>query len=137
MSESYPYMEELKKSFYDIPLFDPRKIVIEDWEIDRIMVSTTVESGLINPYGTIHGGYLTYLADTVAGYTAATDGRAYVTQSCGFEFLSNRTNGRYFIEGTVIYRGARVCVIRVRIFDELDKPLCEGTFNMYTLHKKR
>ena len=64
-----------------------------------------------------------------------TDGRRYVTQSGGLNYLRNVSEGTVVAESRVIRRGRTVCVVDIEVKSvEKDLLLAEGIFTMYALH---
>mgnify|MGYP000075200346 CR=1 FL=1 len=62
-------------------------------EHDDCEVKMTITATDKNTHGFVHGGLLFTLADCVAGLTARSDGRNYVTQSAHINFIKNLTEG--------------------------------------------
>lgn len=83
-----------------------------------------------NPWGTVHGGALASLADTVAGACAvAATGSVCVTVDSYLNYLRPAVAGsavRCVAQAEHI--GKTICVIQVRILGDEDKSLATGQF---------
>lgn len=100
-------------------------------EHDDCEVKMTITATDKNPHGFVHGGLLFTLADCVAGLTARSDGRNYVTQSAHINFIKNLTEGTIHAYGTTLSRGRTIVVIRVQIKSEDGRLLADGTVDMF------
>ena len=89
-----------------------------------------IHSGL-NLNGAVHGGLLYTLADCVAGITARTDGRNYVTQSAHINFLRNVSEGVLSATGEIIKRGNSIAVVHVQIRNELGTLLSDASVDLF------
>ncbi len=82
-----------------------------------------------NPHGTIHGGCLYTLADTVAGSAvAAACGRPCVTANSSMEFLRPATGAKVFCSARPKKLGRILCVMDVTLTGENGKIAATGTF---------
>ena len=71
-------------------------------EHDDCEVKMTITATDKNTHGFVHGGLLFTLADCVAGLTARSDGRNYVTQSAHIIRVQIKSeDGRLLADGTV------------------------------------
>lgn len=100
-------------------------------EHDDCEVKMTITATDKNPHGFVHGGLLFTLADCVAGLTARSDGRNYVTQSAHINFIKNLTEGTIHACGTTLSRGRTIVIIRVQIKSEDGRLLADGTVDMF------
>ena len=85
----------------------------------------------LNPYGIVHGGCLTTLADTVGGWAVyAATGRTGVTASYTLNFLrpAGRENKRIFCRAHPERIGNHLCVYHVTISGEDGAALATGLF---------
>lgn len=105
------------------------------------IVLTHVEPGLargelragpnsVNPHGTIHGGAIATLADTVAGCCACAGGDSCVTASSSMEFL-RPARGDLVCEATPKKLGSRLSVVGFAITDAGGKTVATGTFTFF------
>lgn len=93
--------------------------------------SMTVTPRLTNPLGTIHGGALATLADTVAASAATTLGAEIVTLSSTMNYLRAVSLGKIFCEARIIKSGKTVVVCDVEISDSDNRLIATGTFTFY------
>lgn len=100
-------------------------------EHDDCEVKMTITATDKNTHGFVHGGLLFTLADCVAGLTARSDGRNYVTQSAHINFIKNLTEGTIHACGTTLSRGRTIVIIRVQIKSEDGRLLADGTVDMF------
>ncbi|MBO5339680.1 MAG: PaaI family thioesterase [Oscillospiraceae bacterium] len=83
----------------------------------------------LNPHGTIHGGCLYTLADTVAGTAAVgAGGLSCVTVSGTMEFLRPATGKRIACVATPKKEGRTLSVMQVVLTNETGKTVATGTF---------
>ncbi len=83
----------------------------------------------LNPHGTVHGGCLYTLADTVAGSAVASgSGRPCVTVSGTLEFLRPATGSTVRCAASPKKRGRSLWVMQVELSDGQDKVVATGTF---------
>lgn len=82
----------------------------------------------INPHGTIHGGALATLADTVAGVCACSEGGSCVTATSSMEYLRPATGARIFCRATPKKLGHTLSVIQFSMTDDHDAVVATGTF---------
>lgn len=100
-------------------------------EHDDCEVKMTITATDKNTHGFVHGGLLFTLADCVAGLTARSDGRNYVTQSAHINFIKNLTEGTIHAYGMTLSRGRTIVIIRVQIKSEDGRLLADGTVDMF------
>ena len=82
-----------------------------------------------NPHGTVHGGCLYTLADTVAGSAvAAACGKPCVTAGSSMEFLRPATGAKVLCSVRPKKLGRTLCVMQVEITTEAGKIAATGTF---------
>lgn len=84
----------------------------------------------VNPGGSIHGGAIATLADTVAGCCACSAGGDCVTASSSMEYL-RPARGDLFCEATPKKLGRQLSVIQVVITDSEQKTVATGTFTFF------
>lgn len=84
----------------------------------------------VNPHGTVHGGAIAALADTVAGCCACSGGDSCVTASSSMEFL-RPARGDLFCEATPKKLGRQLSVIQLAITDTGGKTVATGTFTFF------
>ena len=83
----------------------------------------------VNPHGTVHGGCLYTLADTVAGTAvAAAVGKPCVTANSSMEFLRPATGTKVFCSARPKKLGRFLNVMQVELTGESGKTVATGTF---------
>lgn len=88
----------------------------------------------MNPIGSVHGGVLFTMADTVGGTAATSRGRYVTTVSGNINFLRPAMNCEYIIgESREIKIGKKMCVYEVMITDERGKEIAIATMTYYYL----
>lgn len=109
-----------------------------DFERITVLGEGSVELTLVpgehhlNPLGTVHGGVIAAMLDTVAGcavHTALPAGTGYTSLDLHTRFLRPVTpgTGRVRAEGTVVNRGSRTATAEARLVDEGGKLLATAT----------
>ena len=88
----------------------------------------------INAVGSVHGGAIFALADTIGGAAAASHGTRTTTVSGDFHYLSAAMGSKKLIGvAKEIKYGKRILVYDVEILDEQEKLIAKGTFSYYNL----
>ncbi len=96
---------------------------------------------LLNPMGTVHGGWALTLIDSAAGCAALTllpAGVAYTTVETKANFTRPimADTGRVRAEGRVIGRGRQIMSAEARILDSAGRILAHGTSTLMVLNGK-
>lgn len=87
-----------------------------------------------NMIGSVHGGCILSLADSVCGAAASSYGLKMTTISSDFHFLLPAIGIKKLIAiAKVIKRGKKIVVCDVEVCDENDKLIGKGTFPFYNL----
>lgn len=96
-----------------------------------------VTDGILNPYGSVHGGVLYALADLVSGIAACTYGNFASTVNGNVNYLKPAMNTDYiYCEASVVRNGRKVSVYDIKITDDSDSVLETGTFIFYMMDSK-
>lgn len=82
----------------------------------------------INPHGTVHGGALATLADTVSGCCACSRGGSCVTATSTMEFLRPATGPKIRCRATPKKLGHTLSVVQFSVTDDQDALVATGTF---------
>jgi uncharacterized protein (TIGR00369 family) len=98
----------------------------------RVTVTLQPSEHHLNPLGTVHGGVLCTLLDTVCGcavHTTLDAGTGYTSLDLNTRFLRPVTaaTGLIRCEGEVIARGARTATAQARLVDARDRLLAHAT----------
>lgn len=102
-------------------------------EPDDCEVRMTITPESKNTHGVVHGGLLFTLADCVAGLTARSDGRDYVTQSAHFNFIRNLPEGTIHAYGKPLHRGRTIVIVHVQLKDDTGRLLADGDLDMFCI----
>lgn len=89
-----------------------------------------------NPMGTLHGGILCDLADTVMGIAFATtldEGDAFTTLELKINFLRPFWKGRLKAVGRVVHRGKTVGMVESEVADEQGRVVAKSTSTVLLL----
>ncbi len=87
-----------------------------------------------NPIGSVHGGLIFTIADTVGGAAATSYGQFVTTVSGNINFLRPAMNCKKLIgESREIKRGKKMCVYDVMIRDETGREIALATMTYYYL----
>ena len=87
-----------------------------------------------NPLGTVHGGCLYTLADTVAGTAVCAQGVRCVTSNGTMEFLRPAAGTRIRCVATPKKHGHLLSVMQVELTDDRGQLVATGTFTFCILH---
>lgn len=83
----------------------------------------------LNPHGTLHGGCLYTLADTVAGSAVASGcGRPCVTVNGTLEFLRPAIGPKIYCAARPKKLGSTISIMQVELTDGQHKTVATGTF---------
>ncbi len=83
---------------------------------------------ILNPYGSVHGGCLVTLADSVAGHNMAAAGKLCVTLNSTVNFLRPAQGREVRCHSRIQKLGKRVSVVAVEATDESDNLLLTAFF---------
>ncbi len=93
----------------------------------------TIGPDSINPHGTVHGGALATLADTVSGCCACSRGGSCVTATSTMEFLRPATGTKIRCRATPKKLGRTLSVVQFSMTDDRDALVATGTFTFCML----
>lgn len=94
----------------------------------------TVRREYENAIGSVHGGCLFSLADTIGGSAAASYGMRTTTLSSDFHYLTPGIGQeKLYAEAKEIKKGKRISVYEVEVRGEDGKLLAKGTFTFFNL----
>lgn len=98
----------------------------------EVTVSLDPEQRHYNPLGTVHGGVISTMLDTVAGcavHTTLAAGEGYTSLDLTVKFLRAVTvdSGRLRAEGKVLQRGRRTALAQGQLFDASDRLVAHAT----------
>jgi 1,4-dihydroxy-2-naphthoyl-CoA hydrolase len=111
-------------------------IRIEQATGDRVVATCPVTPDLQQPYGLVHGGVYTALAETAASYGAATwlgDRGGTFGISNHTDFLRPVREGTLRAEATPLARGRTTQLWQVAISDDQDRLVAHGRVRLINL----
>lgn len=87
-----------------------------------------------NPIGSIHGGCIFTLVDTIAGTAFVTTGKSCTTLSSNIDFLSAAIKSKELVASAVPVRmGNHIAVFDVKVTDDRDVLIAKATVTFYIL----
>lgn len=91
----------------------------------------------VNPIGSIHGGCIFTLVDTIAGTAFVTTGKACTTLSSNIDFLNAAIESKVLIANASPTRiGHRIAVFEVEVTDDRNVLIAKATVTFYILKSK-
>lgn len=91
----------------------------------------------LNPIGSIHGGIIFFLADTVGGTAACSRGSRVTTASGSISYLNAAMNSEKLIaEAVELKAGKNLLTYDVYIRNEAEKLIAKATMEYFSLHVK-
>lgn len=91
----------------------------------------------LNPLGTVHGGCLYTLADSIGGTASATRGTITPTVSSDMHFLNPaKDTDKLICEAREIKRGRTISVYAIEIRSDAGKLIADGTFTYFNVGKE-
>lgn len=92
-----------------------------------------VTPDLLNPYGIVHGGCLSTLADTVSGHNVIAAGRLCVTLNSSMNFLHAADCKQVRCHSRIRKLGKRISVVDVEQWDERGNLLTTASYTFSTM----
>ncbi len=107
---------------------------LESVDETRALARMSIQSGVLNPFGTVHAGAIIWLADVTATVLAL-GGESIPEEGKGFplainintNLLANQRSGEIVAEARFVRRGSHVIVIRTSVSGENGRLLAEIT----------
>ncbi len=103
---------------------------------DRVVSEMPVQSGVKNPFGTVHVGAIVWFADVsatllVLGSTQITEGMKGFPLAINLNanFASNQRDGVFKAVASFVKRGRTVSIVRTSVYGEGDKLIADITTN--------
>ncbi len=108
-----------------------------DMDEGYMYVRIPVHDGIVNPYGSVHGGALYSLADIGAGFCAATYGNFVSTSTGNLIYIAPAMDTDYvYCEARTLHRGNKIISVSVEIKSDTGKLLDTGAFTFCRLNKE-
>ena len=92
----------------------------------------TVTPGSLNPRGTVHGGCLCTLMDSVAGIAACTTGRSCVTLNFTMNFIKAAWNTKkVYCQTRKVKSGRTISIFNSVLTDDRGDVIASGTYTFF------
>lgn len=106
-----------------------RGVLVEE---GRVVFEGEPHERFYNPLGTVHGGWISMVLDTVLGcavHSILKPGQAYTTLELKVNFVRPvlGSTGTVTAEGTIVHAGARVATSQATLHDAKGRLLAHGT----------
>ncbi len=107
---------------------------IEDGAAEGRLVLTKDHS---NPIGSIHGGLLFTVSDTVGGVTASSKGRMVTTVNASISYLrAGKVGDELIVKGKVVKSGKLLCVVQIDVYNQNNVQLTTSVITYHFLSKE-
>lgn len=127
------YIEEAARTPYIVH----NGIELTEYQTGSCTAKIKIQDYHKNLHGSVHGGCVFSLADTVAGYTAMTEGTVISTLNGSINYLHPVIGTEYlYCKGEIIKSGKTITVVRTELTDDNGKLLADGSFSCYILRKR-
>ncbi|QOY35018.1 PaaI family thioesterase [Anaerobacillus isosaccharinicus] len=105
-----------------------------DEEHEVVRIEAPISEMMYNPIGYIHGGIITYMADTAMGHLCAAFAyRPGVSLELKTQFLRAAKTGTLKAEAFFVKKGKQVQFVECDIKDDKDQLLAKTTATFYSL----
>ncbi|WP_280768661.1 PaaI family thioesterase [Salipaludibacillus daqingensis] len=105
-----------------------------DEEKEMVVVKAPISEIMYNPVGYIHGGIITYMADTAMGHLCAAFGdQPSVSLELKTQFFRTTKTGELITKAYFIKKGKQVQFVECRIEDDQERLLSKVTGTFYTV----
>ena len=95
-----------------------------------------INETLLNPFGTVHGGCIFSLVDSVGGTAAMTRGNVMTTSSCNISYLNPATNNTIIKAiAKEVKNGGLLLVYDVEVYDGDEMLVAKATCTYVRLQK--
>lgn len=134
MTDKLPdYIAEARKTPYIIH----NGIELTEYGEGYCCARMKIEEHHKNLHGTVHGGSIFSLADTVAGYTAMTDGTVISTLNATINYFHAVSDSEYlYCKGEIVKSGKTITVVRTVFYDDNEKIVGDASFSCFNLRKR-
>jgi len=91
-----------------------------------------------NPIGSVHGGCIFTLADTVGGAAVVSNGVMCTTLSSYIDYLNAAIESKKLIaKATPVRVGKKVCVYNVNVYDEAERHIAKVSITYFVINKDK
>lgn len=114
------------------PIAGPMRMRLQEVELGRAVFASDPDEHLLNPIGTVHGGYAMTLLDSCMGcavHSTLQPGEAYITVEAKVNMVRpiQPNTGIVLATGTIIHRGRTTATAEGKLMSEGGKLLAHGT----------
>ena len=114
------------------PIAGPMRMRLQEVEMGRAVFASDPDENLLNPIGTVHGGYAMTLLDSCMGcaiHSTLNAGEAYITVEAKVNMVRPILphTGVVRAVGTLIHRGRTTATAEGKLFSDNGKLLAHGT----------
>lgn len=95
-----------------------------------------IEEHHLNPYGTVHGGMIFTMADTIGGFALRSKGTFPTTVSSSINYLKAVSGKRMYAVADVISAGRKIGVSEVKILNDEKIECARAQMTYYNLEIK-
>lgn len=111
------------------------ELEFEELTTEKAVARIPFKSKFLNPYGSVHGGFLYSLADTVAGSLAAMCGYYCTTAEGSMNFFEPAIDTEYvYCNAFCMRNGKHLVNIKIEIRDDKGNLLDDASFNYFKLN---
>ena len=103
---------------------------------EQVISEMPINSGVLNPYGTVNAGAILWFADVTAtilvlGSPGASEGMAGFPLAINLNanFVSNQKEGKFRAVSCFVKKGKTVSIVRTSVFGEKDRLIADVTTN--------
>lgn len=106
-------------------------------EEGHTLFKTIVKESALNPYEKAHGGYLYTLCDSASGLTVCTFQKDSVTLQANINYIRpGNLDDELQVETRTIHHGSTTLINEVKITNQRNKLVANGTFTMYIVNSE-
>ena len=104
-----------------------------DEEEEKVVIHVPVTKIMHNPVGFLHGGVMTYIADTAMGHLCAVFSKPSVSLELKTQFFKTVKEGTIKATAYFVKKGRTVQFIECTLEDEKDQLIAKVTATFYTI----
>lgn len=131
-------LPDFKQEAANTPYIAYSGIELIEYSDGKCLGRIKIEEHHKNLHKTVHGGSIFSLADTVAGYTAMTNGKIVTTLNASIDYLHPVINTEYlYCEGKIVKDGKNVTVVNTILTDDKGVNVAQATFSCFNVGKRQ
>lgn len=102
-------------------------------EKERVIIEVPVKKIMYNPVGVLHGGIITYIADTAMGHLCAVFGKPSVSIELKTQFFKAVKEGKIRAEAYFIRKGNHIQFAECVLHNDKDQLIAKVTASFYAI----